>query len=257
VKTSVLGTGSKGNSIFCELGNSKILIDVGLSYKQIKERLNLIGESPENIDFILVSHEHQDHTKGLDVFLRHHKIKFYIQKKSSYILKNKIENYELGIPLNKNEMILGKNFQIKTFPLKHDSLSNSGFLLKDDSGSMLILYDTGEIPENLVDKVSDINILVIETNHDVNLLLGSRYPWHLKKRITSEKGHLSNEQSFDFANNLIERGTTLKYIVPVHISEENNHIDLINKLFNSNFLKKNNLNLVKTYPDHPSEVIKL
>ncbi len=256
MKISVLGSGSKGNSIFCQLNETKILIDIGFSYKQTKERLEKIGEDPENIQFILISHEHSDHIGGLEAFSAKHGKRFFISRHSLAKIKSKIKNVELAEAFEAGQSIRGNDFEICTFPLKHDSAQNTGFFLKDKTGTALLIYDTGEIPEDILKKYGDADILVIEVNHDVEMLYGSRYPWMLKKRILSEKGHLSNEQGFHVAERLSAGRKKLKYIFPVHISEENNHIELVRKAFHGSKIAEGP-ELVESYPDKPTKLVQL
>jgi len=253
----VLGTSSKGNSTFIQLGKKKFLFDVGFSYKQIVERLASNGEQIENIDGIFITHEHQDHTKGLPVLLKKHNFPLYISKKSYYKIKDRISEDCKVIFIEHLKLIKEEDFVITPFYLIHDSVSNCGFFIRDRRGTLLLIYDTGEIPYKIINDISTLDALIIETNYDVEMLMGSKYPWHLKQRIMSPRGHLSNEQAVDLFNNLIEKKVGLRYVIPVHASEENNHPHLIKKLFPNKLLKENNIKFIETYPEKVSEVVEI
>ena len=257
MKISVLGSGSKGNSIFCEAGNSKFLIDIGFSYKQVCSRLSAIGESPEDIEFILISHEHGDHIKGLETFLKNHPIEFYTSFGTRKYLYSKISNASKGNVMGRGKVLKCGTASIRSVDLKHDSAGNIGFYIKDADAAALFIYDTGDIPEMILKKIKKVDVLVIEANHDIDLLFGSKYPWNLKRRILGEKGHLSNEQGFEFFAELIEAGAGIRYVVPFHLSEENNSPEKVMKVYTEGFLCKNSVELIMTFQDQPSKVIEL
>ncbi|MCD6578533.1 MBL fold metallo-hydrolase [bacterium] len=257
MKIFVLGSSSRGNSTFCQLGSERFLVDIGFSYSKIRTRLSEKNIDINTINGIFITHEHQDHTKGLSVFLKNHNIPLYISKRSYYVLKDKLPENLKVVFINDLSLIKGKNYKITPFYLTHDSVANFGFFMRDDSGSLLIIYDTGDIPKKLLKEVSHLDILVIETNHDIEMLMGSKYPWYLKQRIMSSRGHLSNEQAFDILRDLVQRKTGIKYIFPMHLSEENNHMDIVKKVLDPQFIKDNKITLVETFPESSSEVISI
>ena len=257
MKIFVLGSSSKGNSTFCQLGSKRFLVDIGFSYAKIKEHLNEKNIEISSIDGIFITHEHQDHIKGLNVFLKHHNIPLYISRRSYYKIKDKLPgNLQINF-INDMELVKGDDFKITPFYLNHDSAANFGFFMRDDNGSVLIIYDTGDIPDKLLKQISRLDILAIETNHDIEMLMGSKYPWYLKQRIMSSKGHLSNDQAFDILKDLIERKTGIKYIFPMHISEENNHMDIVKETIDQKLLKENKIEFIETFPEKNSKEVSL
>lgn len=229
-----MGSGSKGNSTFIDLGNKKILIDVGFSYKQIKEKLSLINVDPHEIDALLITHDHTDHTYGLKVFLNKVKPTLFITKEvESYLLDKPYENTEYLT----DEMIYYGTL-IKTIPLSHDSLSIHGFLIENNSSSLVYITDTGYINQRNFIYLKDKNYYIIESNHDTEMLIKGPYPEYLQRRILSDKGHLSNELCAGYLSRLI--GPNTKKVVLAHLSESNNTKDIALET-NKKVLKDNNV----------------
>ena len=216
MKIVVLGSGSKGNSTFIDFGTKKILIDVGFSYKQIKERLELIKVDPKEIDTVFITHDHSDHTYGLKVFLKKVKPYLYITKEvEHYILE---EQYEQSVYLT-DEMFLDDIF-IKVIPTSHDALTANGYLFEHNGESVVYITDTGYLNHRNFVYLKDKNYYIFESNHDTEKLINGPYPEYLQRKILSDKGHLSNELCAGYLSRLI--GPNTKKVILAHISESNN-----------------------------------
>lgn len=216
MKIVILGSGSKGNSTFIDFGIKKVLIDVGFSYKQIKERLAKINIDPKQIDAVFITHDHQDHTNGLKVFLKNVKPMLYITKE--------VEKYVLDEPYNRSiyltdEMFLEDIF-IKIIPTSHDALTANGYLFEYNNENVVYLTDTGYLNHRNFIYLKDKEYYIFESNHDTEKLINGPYPEYLQRRILSDKGHLSNELCAGYLSRLI--GPNTKKVILAHISESNN-----------------------------------
>jgi len=223
MKISVLSSGSSGNSFFIEneRNNKGILVDCGISCKRIEERLSGLKRNPKDIKAIFITHEHSDHIRGTDVFARKFSVPIFGTKKamdSKFICKqsdllNNIKNDECS-------RIAG--LDITAFSKSHLAADPVSFSIFDPKQRKIvsIITDAGHACNNVCDNVASANFLCMESNHDVEMLENGPYPWHIKKWIKSDNGHLSNIQA---ACCVAEHGTRkLKNVVLSHISEHNN-----------------------------------
>lgn len=216
MKIVVLGSGSKGNSTFIELGNKKILIDVGFSYKQMSERLAKINIDPKQIDAVLITHDHHDHVYGLKSFISKVKPLLYITEEIEKVVLD--EKYEKSVYLT-DEMFIDDIF-VKVIPTSHDAITSNGFLLEYDGESIVYITDTGYINMRYINMLKNKTYYIIESNHDTEKLIKGPYPEYLQRRILSDKGHLSNELCAGYLSKLI--GSNTKKIILAHLSHENN-----------------------------------
>lgn len=215
----VLSSGSKGNCTYIQTTNHKILIDIGTSSLYVEKALKEIGVDSNDIDIVLITHCHVDHVKGLKVFNKKYKPKIYITDK---ILKEaNLEGMDFEIIRDLNKL----DINIKSIPLSHDVNDIKGYVIEDNDSSMVYITDTGYINEKNFDLITNKEIYVFESNHDVEKLMNNdRYPHHTKIRILSDKGHLSNVDSSYYLSKLV--GDRTKYIVLAHLSEQNNTQEL-------------------------------
>lgn len=230
----ILGSGSKGNSTFIDLGNKKILIDVGFSYKHIKEQLEKINVDPKEIDAVLITHDHGDHTYGLKVFINKVKPILYITPEIEEAILEK--PYEKSIYLG-DELYLDDAL-IKVIPTSHDAITSNGFLIEKNGESLVYVTDTGYINQRYFNFLINKNYYILESNHDTEKLIKGRYPEYLQRRILSDKGHLSNELCAGYLSRLI--GPKTKKVILAHLSEENNTVSLALNT-SLNILKENNI----------------
>ena len=213
----ILASGSEGNSVFIQTKNKKVLIDAGMNYKYLKERLEEINVDPSEIDIVLITHTHSDHTSALKVLLnKNHPLLFIDEEMLSQL--DFVKDYD-------NIEFRFKDFDfdgtiIDMFHTSHDAPASRGYIIKDENESFVYITDTGYINQRLFKKLYNHNKYVFESNHDVELLMHGRYPQWLKSRILSDKGHLSNAQAGFYLSKII--GPDTKKIALAHLSKENN-----------------------------------
>ena len=221
MKIVTLGSGSKGNCTLVSTDVVTILIDAGLPIFEIESKLISLGISPSNVDAILITHEHSDHIKSVDRFSKKYGTKVYAHKLEWPALEQKLK---MVLPENKfvfddNDFFVG-DLTISNFKLSHDSAYCVGYSIYNQGAKFSIATDLGFCPQNVIEKLKGSNIVLLEANHDENLLANNpRYTIALKRRILSNKGHLSNKSSADVISQLV--GGTHQIIL-AHLSEENN-----------------------------------
>ncbi len=220
MKIKVISSGSKGNSTFIESNGTRILIDVGIPYIRIKKDLEEIGEDINKLDGILISHEHSDHLGGLGSLNKKVDAKIFIRKALSKSVKNVVRNDDIEIV--DDDIKIG-TVSIKLFNTSHD-VPNTGYLIEDGDKSLVYITDTGYISKKNVDITKNKNAYIIESNHDVEMLMNGPYPFILKHRVLSDTGHLSNEASTSYLKKVV--GDNTKYVILAHISENNNTYDM-------------------------------
>lgn len=216
---SVLSSGSKGNTTFIQTNNTKILIDAGNTSKYILEKLNEINVDPTTIDAILITHTHIDHVKGLPVLLKKINPCVYITQKMLKELEY-LENYSI---INTDKIKI-KDLEIDVIKTSHDTEDSVGYIVNNDDKSIVYITDTGYINQKYFNILSNRNVYIMESNHDIEMLNNSKYPFALRQRILSDKGHLSNYDSAKYISKFI--GSKTKYVLLAHLSEENNTKEL-------------------------------
>jgi len=222
LKITGLFSGSSGNCVLFEHGGLKLLIDAGISAKGIFGALEEAGVSPEELDGILITHEHDDHTKGVGIISRKLDIPVYANELTmhsslSKFGKMKEENmitFETGKPFEI------KGVEILPFSVNHDAKDPVGYSFTDGISKVSVATDTGIITKDIFDHIKGSKCAFVESNHDIQMLKNGPYPMHLKKRILGEFGHLSNESAAELCKALIESGT--EDIILGHLSRHNN-----------------------------------
>lgn len=233
MRISILGSGSKGNATLIEYDDIKILVDVGFSYRVLKERLSIINVNPKDIQYIFITHDHADHIYGLSSFLKIYNPYVYMSEKISKIYFN--EKYNKLVCFEESFSI--KNMNVTLIPTSHDATDSNGFLFETEKESLVYITDTGYIPSKLLSKISNKTYYIFESNHDINMLINGKYPPYLQKRILGDSGHLSNELCGIYLSRIIGKKT--KKIVLAHLSEENNSVSLAYNTVND-LLKESN-----------------
>ena len=219
MRVCLLASGSKGNSIFVEAGSSKVLIDAGLSAVELLRRLAAIGVEGTELDAILISHEHSDHIRGVGTLARKLKIPILAsyptsRASSPSVGKAQIIEFESGYPFTFQDL------SVDPFPTTHDACDSVGFLIECREGKIGIATDLGIGTRLIKDKLKGCRALVLESNHDEELLANGPYPWHLKQRIRSRHGHLSNSEAVALLDETLHPG--LEGVFLAHLSEVNN-----------------------------------
>ena len=215
MKVCVLSSGSKGNTTYIETKETKILIDCGNSSKYILTKLQELNIDPQEIDAILITHVHVDHIKGLQVLIKHINPTIYMTKKM-YPYLDYVQNYKFI----ENETFHIKDINIEVIKTSHDTEDSIGYIINNDKKSVVYITDTGYINKKYFDILSNRDIYIFESNHDIEMLNNGRYPFELRQRILSDKGHLSNYDSAKYLSKFI--GDKTKKIILAHLSEENN-----------------------------------
>jgi phosphoribosyl 1,2-cyclic phosphodiesterase len=216
----VLGSGSSGNCTFLATNRAKILVDAGFSYREIKRRLALIGEQPEALQAVLITHEHSDHITGLARLAKQLRIPVYISAMTRQGLPPKTE-------LPAVETIEpGKRYQIEDltiepFTIPHDAVDPVAFRFTAEGLRVAVATDLGYLPENVKDYLRGCHCMVVESNHDLDMLKNGPYPWYVKERVWSRTGHLSNRALATFLRE--EYDGESQVMVLAHLSEQNNH----------------------------------
>lgn len=218
---SVLASGSKGNSTLVKTEKLNILIDVGTNLKYITEKLKEADMDPSDIDYIFITHTHKDHVSALNTFVKKYHPTICIGHKMLMQL-DCLENYD-------NILILIDDLEIEDLKIdiiktSHDAEESNGYVFTNFNSSLVYITDTGYINNKYFKKIYNKSIYIIESNHDIEMLMHGKYPAWLKKRVLSDKGHLSNKASAFYLSKLI--GTNTKYVVLAHLSQENNTEDI-------------------------------
>ncbi len=221
-----LYSGSSGNCIYVKTEDAEILFDAGVSARAVEKGLNAVGSSLSNIRAIFVTHEHSDHIKGLEVIAKKHHIPTHMTNPSARALIRTPDAALLN-DLYLHPSVFSVKFgntTVRSFATPHDSAASVGYTVEYKQNGATekfgLATDIGHITEEITQAMIGSESVVIEANHDINMLLSGPYPYHLKLRILSDRGHLSNEKCADFAKFLASNGT--KNFVLAHLSKENN-----------------------------------
>ena len=221
IKFCSLSSGSKGNTAFIEINGNKYLIDIGNTYSYVSKNLIEIGVDPKEIKGIFISHSHKDHIEGLRVFIKKHNPIIYLSNECLIEIEKefKINNYLLLEDISFDE------FNLTLIPTSHDVKGSFGFLFDDlNNNSIVYITDTGYISEKNLKIIENKKLYYFESNHDVEMLMNGPYPYYLKQRILSDKGHLSNKLSAYYLHEII--GSETKTIILAHLSETNNNPEI-------------------------------
>lgn len=216
MRFAVLSSGSKANCTFVESGSTRILIDCGLSAKQTEVRLRLLGIDPDSIQAIVVTHEHSDHINGIPVFVKKRKIPVFANAGAAQSLESilSLELFETG-----KSFTVG-SLEFDPFSIIHDAVDPVGFVIRAEGFKFTQVTDLGKVTPLVINAVKDAHALVLESNHDLEMLYASEYPWELKQRINSSHGHLSNDAAAELLTEVLH--SDLMHVVLGHLSENCN-----------------------------------
>ena len=231
MRFSVLSSGSKANCTFVESGNTRILIDCGLSAKETERRLLMHGIAPETIDAIIVTHEHSDHVNGIPVFTKRYKLPVFANNATSKHIK---KAYGIEKFVNGDAFWIG-SVKIDPFSIVHDAADPVGFAVTAEGLKFVQATDLGRVTPLVKHMLQSAHAMVIESNHDEEMLKNCDYSWHLKQRISSSYGHLSNVVAGALLEEIIH--PELSHIVLAHLSENSNTpqvaLNSVNSFINS------------------------
>ena len=217
MRICVLASGSKGNSTYIETANHKILIDIGKNKKYIGDKLAEIGVKAIEIDYIIISHLHNDHISALPTFIKKNNPTICLSQQMFQELPS-IHEYE-NILIYEDEIILN-NLKIKAIKSSHDATDSRNFIIEEGDKSVVYVTDTGYVNSKNFNNLKNKNVYLFESNHDIEMLNNGPYPKWLKDRMISDIGHLSNKASSFYLTKLV--GENTKKIVLMHLSEKNN-----------------------------------
>lgn len=217
-----LSSGSSGNCIYVESDRSKILIDAGFSGKQVEKLLDSIDVDPSELDAILVTHEHSDHIKGVGVLSRRYRIPVIANEGTWCAMTNKIGKIdEDNILIFKNDLYFGlRDLDILPVTTSHDSAEACGYIIQKGEKKISLLTDTGLYNTEMMDSIRGSDIFFVESNHDIAMLKNGIYPYRLKQRILSSKGHLSNDDCGRLLGDVLQGSGEKVFLA--HLSSENN-----------------------------------
>jgi len=223
MKICLLASGSKGNSLLIESGRTRLLIDAGISARDLCQRLDAIGVEADSLNALLVTHEHTDHIRGLGPLVRKLNLSVYLQTDLAGQLPDVgrvhcVREFEAG------EEFTVDDLTIRPFAVTHDSLAPVGFTLTGEQGKIGVATDLGIATRLVSENLKGCRTLVIETNHDEDMLRDGPYPWSLKQRVRSSHGHLSNKAGSELLQGLLWPG--LETVFLGHLSEINNRPEM-------------------------------
>lgn len=236
MKVCVLSSGSKGNCTLVITDKVKILIDLGTTTSYVEAALNNLNVDVKEISHILITHSHVDHIKGLKVFIKRYNPVILVTEDMKNVLEKELGNFRYEYYEDKKAII--GDLTVNVIKTSHDAEESIGFVLTNNNSSMVYITDTGYINQKYFKILSNNNLYVLESNHDIKMLMDGPYPYYLKQRVQGDKGHLSNKQASDYLCKFI--GDNTRKIVFAHISEHNNSYEKVIETFNEE-LSKNDM----------------
>lgn len=228
MKFGTIASGSSGNCLYAGDENTNLLIDAGISCKRICEGLKKYEIEGRNIQGILVTHEHTDHIAGLGVLSRKFQIPIYGTEKTLRQISEmgnlgKIDR-DLFQPIKTGQEFQVGTLSVSSFSISHDAADPVSYILRKDGKKLGMVTDLGYYDERIVDELKSSDLLYVEANHDVHMLQAGPYPYYLKRRILSDRGHLCNEAAASLVTELADG--YLNQVILGHLSKENNYPDL-------------------------------
>ena len=241
MRVVVLASGSKGNCTLVASAKTRILVDCGLSCKETFKRLHAAGEDPHRIDAIVISHEHSDHVSGLPVLARRTKAAVFMTAAGNDAWGRGCEDSDLDrleIFCSGRSFTVG-DIDVMPFTIPHDAADPVAFTFRSEGVKVGVVTDLGYIPRSVSEHVRGCDALVIESNHDVEMLRTGPYPWSVKQRVGSRVGHLSNSTLAEFFAN--DYDGSAAFVVLAHLSEQNNHPEIARRTAESALQPRRNL----------------
>lgn len=223
MEIAVLGSGSGGNATIVRSGFTTVLLEAGLSARQIAARARAAGFDPDSISAVFVSHAHSDHVKGAPVFSRRHKVPTFMTEATRETLRRtwrEAPEFFACESLAESGSVAVGPMRIRTFPVPHDADGTVGYVVEAEGVRFGYVTDLGHVTTLVVERLRGCDGLLIEMNHDPDLLRDGPYPWDVKQRIASRHGHLSNEDGASLLERAI--GSDTRTVFLAHLSETNN-----------------------------------
>lgn len=253
----VLASGSRGNATLVKYGKEAVLFDAGISGKRLVDGMKSVGVNPENVKGVCVTHEHSDHISGLLQLAKRFSMPIYTKEKTWKAIQDKLVGYEDCFhPIVKESFSLG-SLNIEAFSIFHDAADPLGFSCYAGKNKMTIVTDTGQLDDNIMGHMDESNFLVLESNHDLEMLKYGPYQMCLKRRVAGPYGHLNNEVAAK-AILAMKRKDDLQ-VVLAHRSEQNNNIKIINKTM-SDIMTREGIRIGKDitlYHGQPKQIVSM
>jgi phosphoribosyl 1,2-cyclic phosphodiesterase len=259
VRFTILSSGSTGNAMVVQNAEVKLLVDAGFSAKKVEALLKEREVAGSDLDAILVTHEHSDHIKGLGALARKFDLPIYANEKTWEALDRQIGEIAEA---NKHVMDTGTmqdfgKLKVESFGISHDAAEPVGYCFYEGEQKLSLATDLGYMSSKVKEKISDSDALILETNHDVEMLRMGHYPWNIKRRILGDTGHLSNEAAGEALADVMTGKTKSVYMA--HLSRDHNLLDLARLTLNNLVedrgisVESGNLQLKDTYYDRPTK----
>lgn len=226
LRFSVLSSGSTGNATIVESGESRVLVDVGFSAKRMEQLLAEREVAAASIDAIMITHEHSDHIKGLGAFARKYNLPIYANEKTWDALNNMIGEIAEE---NKRLMETGSvtefgELKVESYAISHDAAEPVGYSFYEGDTKLSLTTDLGYMSSKVKEAIQDSDVVVLESNHDIEMLRMGKYPWNIKRRILGDQGHLSNHAAGEAICEIATSKTKRVYMA--HLSRDHNMMDL-------------------------------
>jgi phosphoribosyl 1,2-cyclic phosphodiesterase len=253
LRFSVLASGSTGNAFYIESNQTRLLVDAGLSGKQLDRLFQGISVDPAALSGILVTHEHSDHVKGLGIFARKYKLPIYANEKTWKAMENSIGKLttDQKFLFNMEEVKTFQDMDISSFGVSHDAAAPMFYTFHHEGKKVALVTDLGYVSERIKKTVEGADAYIFEANHDVEMLRMGRYPWNVKRRILGDSGHVSNDDAGLALADIIDNNTKRVYLA--HLSQDNNMKDLARMSVDSILKERGiNLDLKDTDPQNPT-----
>lgn len=218
-----LGSGSRGNATYISDGKTSVLIDAGFSTKELERRMSLKGISPKSLNAIIISHEHSDHINGVSLLSRRYEIPVCVSSETYKIASAKIGNVFKIRQFTPGSCFAVNDLNVHPFSISHDASDPCGFTVRKNETKIGIATDLGIATKLVKEHLKGCRVLIVEANHDPEMLMNGPYPWHLKQRVKGRSGHLSNYDTAALLKELRHDG--LAHVVLAHISQKNNTIE--------------------------------
>lgn len=226
-----LGSGSRGNATLVELGSMRLLVDAGLSARSLAARLEAVGVAPRQVDGILLSHEHEDHARGVERFSKRHGVPVICSARTLEALDLSPIHLACWQPLDRGSVLDLGSVRIEPFPVPHDAVDPLGFILHGEGLQVGIATDLGHATTLVVERLRRCQLVMLETNHDDEMLRSGSYPWQIKQRVAGRLGHLSNREAAAVLRQTVAEGC--RAVVLAHLSEHNNRPALVRQACSS------------------------
>jgi phosphoribosyl 1,2-cyclic phosphodiesterase len=225
---AALNSGSNGNCYYVGNDTDAVLIDAGISCRETERRMKRLGLDADKVRAIFISHEHTDHTRGVDVLSRKHRIPVYITPATHRAGRLRLSPLLVKTMYSSQTVQIG-DLTVLPFFKQHDGVDPHSFTVRHEGLTVGVFTDIGHACDKMIHHFGKCHAAFLETNYDYKMLMEGRYPYYLKQRIHGERGHLSNDQALELF--MTHRSTSLELLVLSHLSAHNNHPQIVRDLF--------------------------